>query len=66
MSGLRRIAKLYGGIVLGGKKYAWDYARDEAVPEAEMPFGSDRHRASERAKRKAAGAQTRQEPPCDS
>ena len=36
-----------------GKKYVWDYARDEAVPEDEMPHCSERHRESEEAKFKA-------------
>ena len=50
MAGLARIAKMYGGIVINGKKYVWDYVADKAVPESEMPFGSDRHKASEKAK----------------
>ena len=44
---------MYGGMEINGKKYVWDYARDEAVPEDEMPTGSERHRASEEAKFKA-------------
>jgi DNA integrity scanning protein DisA with diadenylate cyclase activity len=52
MSGLRRICKAYGGMTVssGGKTihYVWDYANDEPVPDSEMPFGSERHRASER------------------
>lgn len=50
MSGLARIAKLYGGIIVNGTTYVWDYVRDEAVPAEEMPVGSDRHKASERAR----------------
>jgi hypothetical protein len=55
MSGLRRICKLYGGMTVTGNdgktiRYVWDYANDEPVPEGEMPFGSDRHKASERAR----------------
>lgn len=54
MSGLRRICKLYGGMTVntraGTIRYVWDYAKDEPVTEREMPFGSDRHKASERAR----------------
>ena len=50
MSGLARIAKVYGGMVVNGKRYVWDYAQDKAVPESEMPICSERHKASERAK----------------
>ncbi|MBS1982837.1 MAG: hypothetical protein JST16_01590 [Bdellovibrionales bacterium] len=53
MAGLARICKMYGGMEINGKKYVWDYARDEAVPEDEMPTGSERHRDSEKAKFKA-------------
>lgn len=50
LSGLQMICKLYGAMVIQGKRWLWDYAADVAVPEAEMPLGSERHRASERAK----------------
>lgn len=55
MSGLARICKMYGGmIVVGndGKKveYSWDYAANEAVDSVQMPIGSERWKASERAK----------------
>ncbi len=53
MDGLARICGMYGGMEINGKKYVWDYARDEAVPEDEMPNGSERHRESEKAKFKA-------------
>lgn len=46
--GFQRIAKLYGSIVILGEKFVWDYVADEAVPESEMKFGSERHAASER------------------
>jgi hypothetical protein len=49
MGGLRRIAKAYGGIVINGSQYVWDYAADEPVRAEEMPLGSDRWKASERA-----------------
>ena len=45
MAGLARICRMYGGMEINGKKYVWDYARDEAVPEDEMPNGSERRRA---------------------
>lgn len=55
MAGLARICKMYGSMVVkgnDGKKitWVWDYANDKPVPESEMPFGSERHKASERAK----------------
>lgn len=50
MSGLQRICKLYGSMVIQGRTWLWDYVADEAVPENEMPFGSERHKASERAR----------------
>lgn len=49
-AGLQRVCKTYGSMVIQGKKYVWDYVADKAVPESEMPFGSDRHAASERAR----------------
>ena len=48
MSGLRKIAKAYGGMVINGKKFVWDYALDKAVPESDMPFGSEQWLESER------------------
>jgi hypothetical protein len=58
MSGLRRICKAYGGMTVssGDKtiRYVWDYANDEPVPDSEMPFGSDRHKASEKARHQSA------------
>lgn len=55
MGGLRRMCKAFGGMIVtgnGGKtvEYVWDYAADEPVPKHEMPFGSERHKASERAR----------------
>jgi hypothetical protein len=50
VAGLRNIARAYGGMVINGVRFVWDYAADEAVRETEMPFGSERHKASERAK----------------
>ena len=55
MGGLARICKMYGGMVAtdaDGKtvKWVWDYANDVPVHEKDMPFGSERHKASEKAK----------------
>ncbi len=50
MAGLRRIAKAYGGMVVNGVRYVWDYVADEPVRESEMPAGGERWKASERAK----------------
>lgn len=48
MAGLARITKMLGAIVINDQRFVWDYVADEAVPENEMPFGSERHKASER------------------
>lgn len=50
MSGLRRIARMYGGMVINGTRYVWDYATEEPVREADMPLGSERWKASEAAR----------------
>lgn len=50
MAGLARIARMYGGMVINGVNYVWDYVAETAVPEKEMPPGSERHKASERKK----------------
>lgn len=50
MGGLRKIAKAFGGIVINGERFVWDYVADEPVPEADMPEGGERWKASERAK----------------
>lgn len=47
MAGLARIAKMYGGMTINGKRWVWDYDADKAVPESEMPMGSERHKRSE-------------------
>lgn len=48
MAGLRRITKLYGGMVINGVRWEWDYAADEPVLEEQMPVGSERWKQSER------------------
>ena len=50
LSGLQRICKLYGRVKCGKNMMVWDYANDCAVKEALMKPGSDRWKASERAK----------------
>lgn len=52
MAGLARICKMYGGMTIQGVKWAWDYVADEAVPERDMPHGSERRKESERARAK--------------
>ena len=58
MAGLARIAKMYGGMKINGQMFVWDYVADEAVPESEMPPGSERRKASERKRREDAKAAT--------
>lgn len=50
MSGIRNLCRMYGGMTIQGVKYVWDYANEEAVKADEMPLGSDRWNASEKAK----------------
>lgn len=55
MAGLARVLKAYGLMTVIGNdgrkvEWAWDYAADEPVDSAEMPIGSERWKASERAK----------------
>jgi len=50
MGGLARICKAYGAMVIQGVRYVWDYAKDEAVPEKDMPLGSELWLESERAR----------------
>lgn len=54
MAGLRRICKALGGMVVSANgvtvEYVWDYVADEPVRKEEMPTGSERHKASERAR----------------
>lgn len=50
MAGLKRIAKMYGGMVVQGVRYVYDYATDECVPESEIPVGGERWKASEKKK----------------
>lgn len=54
MGGLSRICKIYGGMktTSNGKtvNWKWDYANDKVVKDSEMPQGSERWKASEKAK----------------
>lgn len=55
MSGLRLICKAFGRMKVGNTLWLWDYACDEPVLETEMPVGSERWKASERARFSRAG-----------
>jgi hypothetical protein len=50
VSGLRDLARHFGGISINGVKWSWDYALNEPVKAEEMPLGSERWKASERAR----------------
>lgn len=55
MAGLAKICKQFGGITVRTHDgvpvdWVWDYANDVAVKSAEMPKGSERWKASERAR----------------
>jgi hypothetical protein len=48
LSGLAKIARMYGGMTINGVHYVWDYVKEEAVPEKEMKQDPERWKASER------------------
>ena len=55
MGGLARVCKYYGRLRARGPDgksvmWVWDYVADKAVHESEMPEGSERLKASERAR----------------
>jgi hypothetical protein len=50
LRGLQKVCRLFGRMKCGDTMMAWDYANECAVPESEMPGGSDRWQESERAK----------------
>lgn len=55
MAGLARICQAYGRMKITDKDgksvmWVWDYVANKAVPESEMPMGSERWKASERNK----------------
>lgn len=50
LSGLQKICKIYGCIKIQGVMWVWDYTNECAVIESEMPAGSERWKASEKAK----------------
>lgn len=48
MAGIARICKAYGGMVINGRRYLWDYAQDKAVLAEELV--GQRLKDSERAR----------------
>ena len=48
MAGLARICFYYGSMKVNDLTYVYDYVADKPVLDSEMPFGSERHAASER------------------
>jgi hypothetical protein len=50
MGGLARICKALGAIRIQGKLYKWDYAEDRAVPAHILRDGTERWKASEKAR----------------
>ncbi len=51
MAGLAQLCKAHGSITINGERWFWDYANNCAVAEKDIPRGSDRRKASDRAKR---------------
>lgn len=59
MAGLKRMLRRFGSVKVSDKsgrtvEYRWDYANDCPVTAEEMPDGSPRHAASERARFQSA------------
>lgn len=50
LRGLEKVCRLYGRMKCGDTMMSWDYANEIAVPESDMPMGSERWKASEKAK----------------
>lgn len=50
LTGLQRLCRLYGEVRTDGVLWRWDYANEVPVRASEMPLGSARHAASERAR----------------
>ncbi len=55
LSGLQKVCKFYGSIQTTDndgvtKTWIWDHIAGKAVLQSEMPVGSERHKASEKAK----------------
>lgn len=50
LTGLQKVCKMYGRMKAGNTMFVWDYANDEAVPESEMRPGTERWKASQKAK----------------
>jgi len=48
LTGLQKVCKAYGAMQCGDIMMVWDYVNDEAVPENEMPPGSERWIESEK------------------
>lgn len=54
MAGLAELCKQFGSMTINGERWLWNYAENRAVPEKDMPKGSERRKASDRAKRNTA------------
>ncbi|WP_299071275.1 hypothetical protein [uncultured Paraglaciecola sp.] len=50
MAGLARICKMYGAMDINGNRFVWDYVANKAIPESDMPMGSERWKESEKVK----------------
>lgn len=50
MGGLRNLCKMYGKMKINGVTWLWDHAKDEPVKEEDMPQGSLRRAASDKAR----------------
>jgi len=50
LTGLQRICRQFGSVKLNGVVHVWDYAKECAIPEAEMKADKERLEKSEQAK----------------
>lgn len=50
MGGIRNLCKLHGHITIQGRLWVWDYVANQPVPKQKMRRGSERWKASEKAR----------------
>lgn len=50
MGGVRRIARAYGGMVINGERWIWDYGQDRAISPAEQRDRAEKAKAERKAR----------------
>ena len=46
--GLQRICRSLGAIKINGKRFVWDYEQEKAVPDSDIPEGSEKWQRNEK------------------